>query len=131
MIRADDRPQVPADFKTVGELVTSVTARAFGVTPESLMVRSRSTADVAYARQVAMYLMHIVFGGTYQETGDQFGRERTTVAYACSLIEDDRDDADFDRKIEVLEDCLERLWYVERLRAVRSFRAPRRPRAAA
>ncbi|GGY53013.1 helix-turn-helix domain-containing protein [Parvularcula lutaonensis] len=131
MIRTGEQPQDPADWKKAAEIVVSVTARAFGVPQDSLLAKTRSTADVAYARQVAMYLAHVVFGGKYQDAGKPFGRERTTVAYACSLIEDDRDDTDFDRKLDVLEDCVERLWFVERLRVVRSFQAPRRRSVAA
>lgn len=119
MIRAEDRPCGPEEMSAAADLVMGVTARAFGVPRESLLLKRRSTADVAFARQVAMYLLHIVFGGTYKEAGELFHRERTTVAYACSLIEDERDDAEFDRKLDLLEESLDRLWAVEKLRRMR------------
>jgi chromosomal replication initiation ATPase DnaA len=37
------------------------------------------------------------------EVGRLFARDRTTVAHACSLIEDRREDAPFDRALELLE----------------------------
>lgn len=78
-----------------------------------------------------MYLVHIVFGGTYKQVGALFGRERTTVAYACALVEDERDDAALDGKLDLLEEAIVRLWAIERLRRVRRARAEAKDRAAA
>lgn len=131
MIRVEDRPQCREDWNQAADATLRLTARAFCVPRSCLEAKTRSERHIAYARQVAMYLMHVTFGGTYQETGAVLGRERTTVAYACSLIEDDRDDAAFDAKLSELEECLKRLWYVQRLRTVRSPEAKGRARAAA
>jgi chromosomal replication initiation ATPase DnaA len=90
--------------------------------------KSRGLKDVAFARQVAMYLMHVTFGGTYQDAGAPLGRERTTVAYACSLVEDCRDEIEFDRKLTMLEESLERLWALAQLK---TRRVPVRDQAAA
>jgi chromosomal replication initiation ATPase DnaA len=37
------------------------------------------------------------------DIGKAFGRDRTTVLYACQMIEDLRDDEDFDRIITMTE----------------------------
>jgi chromosomal replication initiation ATPase DnaA len=37
------------------------------------------------------------------EVGHLFERDRTTVAHACGLIEDKRDDPDFDHRLDHLE----------------------------
>lgn len=50
-----------------------------------------------------MYLAHVACALTLTEVGALFERDRTTVAHACSLIEDRRDDPDLDRKLEHLE----------------------------
>jgi hypothetical protein len=50
-----------------------------------------------------MYLAHIGGGLNLSEVGRLFGRDRTTVAHACSLIEDARDDERFDRMLDLLE----------------------------
>ena len=66
----------------------------------------RGGSAVAFARQAAMYLGHVGCGLTYTEAGSFFGRDRTTAAHACSVIEDCRDDPIFDRIIELLERCV-------------------------
>ena len=131
MIRLEDRPQSEEARQKAADLVISVTGRAFEVSRTALMAKSRSRTEIAFARQVAMYLLHIVFGLTYKDTGDCFGRERTTVAYACSSVEDSRDDIDLDRKLDTLTESLERLWAVERLRQVRELKKSLKAQAAA
>lgn len=68
----------------------------------------------ARARQLAMYLAHIVYGRSMKEIGQAFGRDRTTVSYACALIEDMRDDPHFDEEVSALERQLERTASSER-----------------
>lgn len=84
-------------------LIEDTVAQVFGVHLPDLRGISRGRAPVALARQVAMYLTHVVFGLSMAQTGRLFGRDRTTVAHACSVIEDLRDDTVFDRVIELLE----------------------------
>jgi chromosomal replication initiation ATPase DnaA len=50
-----------------------------------------------------MYLAHVACGLTLTDTGRLFGRDRTTVAHACGVIEDRRDDPLFDRALDLLE----------------------------
>jgi chromosomal replication initiation ATPase DnaA len=50
-----------------------------------------------------MYLAHVVFGLTLTEVGRAFGRDRTTAAYACELIETLRDDPEFDALLDALD----------------------------
>jgi chromosomal replication initiation ATPase DnaA len=68
-----------------------------------LMHKSRCRMGAARARQLAMYLCHVVLGRSLQEVGDIFGRDRTTVSYACALMEDMRDDRSFDDAVATLE----------------------------
>jgi hypothetical protein len=82
-------------------------AAARGVTTEQLLSSSRGEAEVAQARQLAMYLMHVVLGRIYLDVGRFFGRDRTTVSYACALIEDLREDPQFDAEVSRLERRLE------------------------
>ena len=75
--------------------------------PIRLLVHvSRCQADTARARQMAMYLAHVGKGISLTAIGAAFGRDRTTVSYACSLIEDLRDDAQFDAELDRLEALL-------------------------
>jgi chromosomal replication initiation ATPase DnaA len=66
-------------------------------------MQTRGGPDAAFARQVAMYLAHVGGGLTYTQVGRLFARDRTTVAHACWRVEDLREDAAFDRIVELLE----------------------------
>ena len=59
--------------------------------------------DVSRVRQITMYVAHVVLRLSMTDIGRAFGRDRTTVLYACHLVEDLRDDTDFDRIITMTE----------------------------
>jgi chromosomal replication initiation ATPase DnaA len=67
------------------------------------MAPTRGAPDAAYARQVAMYLAHIGFALSFETIGRVFNRDRTTVAHACRVVEDGRDDVKLDRRVAALE----------------------------
>ena len=75
----------------------------FGVPQADLSKPSRGKAPVALARQVAMYVAHVSCGLSLTQVGHVFARDRTTVAHACAVIEDKRDDPVFDRALELME----------------------------
>jgi len=77
--------------------------QVFGIAGMDLRRTTRGRAKVALARQVAMYLAHVGCGLSLTETGRLFSRDRTTVAHACGVIEDRRDDPLFDRVLDLLE----------------------------
>jgi chromosomal replication initiation ATPase DnaA len=81
-------------------------AEAFGIGPDDLAGASRGCAKVALARQAAMYLARVAIGLTLAEAAHLFGRDRTTAAHACRVIEDKRDDAAFDAKLSAIEEAL-------------------------
>ena len=82
-----------------------------GVAPQELLDTKRGPAHVAAARQLAMYLANTMLGRTLTEVGAIFGRDRTTVAYACRLVEDrrDEDDPGFDAELARLERAADKL----------------------
>ena len=94
----------------VGDAVIEVIAHAvagvFNVAPEALRAETRRDARTAFARQVAMYLAHTSCGFSLTQSGRLFGRDRTTAAHACRVIEDGRDDPLIDRSLEHLEVCI-------------------------
>jgi len=87
------------------ELVALATAAAFAVPVGELAASSRRSSYIAFARQSAMYLAHVSFGLSYSEVGRGFGRDRTTAAHACQLIEDRRDDPAVDAVLGSLENA--------------------------
>ncbi len=86
----------------VNEL-THVVARALGVTTAAVMGPHRGTKAAALARQIAMYLAHTRLKLTYTEAGRAFGRDRTTVAYACRRIEESREKTHIDSLVDLIE----------------------------
>jgi chromosomal replication initiation ATPase DnaA len=81
-------------------------AHLCGVSMEEFVAR-RGRARVVFARQTAMYLMRVIYGLTLAEIAEQFGRDRSTVSYACQRIEDLRDDPCFDHQLTQLERLLQ------------------------
>lgn len=94
------------DEGAVCRLVQDVVAAIFTVPQEQMRAGSRGRAPAAFARQVAMYLTHVVLGLNYSATGRRFHRDRTTVAYACRVVEDRRDNPQTDVLLQALEDAL-------------------------
>ena len=99
-------PPEPPPGLSRRKLIETTVAQVFGVHARDLRRMSRGRAHVAQARQVAMYLAHVVLGHSLSETGELFRRDRTTVAHACMVVEDLRDDTVFDRVMELLEGIL-------------------------
>ena len=95
--------EAPSRTKLSREAIEQAVIRVFGVGHADLYRETRGRAKVALARQVAMYLAHVACGLSLTETGRLFGRDRTTVAHACGVIEDRRDDPVFDRALDLLE----------------------------
>lgn len=85
-------------------LVVRTVAAATGVSYCDFFAPSRMRLRTAEARQLAMYLCHVLLGMTMTQVGHFFGRDRTTVAYACAQVEDGRDEGgSSDTRIAALE----------------------------
>lgn len=78
-------------------------SQVFGVGQAVLSLETRGCADAARARQVAMYLAHVACGLTMTDAGRLFSRDRTNVSHACEVIEDRRDDVNFNHALDLLE----------------------------
>ncbi len=87
-------------------LARTLVAYAFGVPEQDMESLTRRSAAVAFGRQVAMYLAHISFELSLSRVAIAFSRDRTTVSHACHLIEDRRDDPEFDARLDDLENVL-------------------------
>lgn len=104
---APEPRQLPAVRKGVGfqvrKAIDPVVATVFEVDLHDLGAATRRSPRTAFARQVAMYLAHVVCGLSLTEVGALFARDRTTVAHACEVVEDRRDDPELDGRLEHLE----------------------------
>ena len=87
----------------------AIVSAAYGLRPDDLRSQSRGRADVAFARQVLMYLAHTRLRLPYVAAGLLVGRDRTTARHACRRIEDSREDPRVDLIIDHLERALD-LW---------------------
>jgi chromosomal replication initiation ATPase DnaA len=86
--------------------LVALVAAERGVSVRAIFDHGRGQADIALARQLAMYLMHTHFGRLYADVGRFFGRDRTTVSHACGVIEELREAPEFDALVYRLETAL-------------------------
>ncbi len=96
--RASDTPA-----ERLRGFVVDQAAREFAVTAASILTPGRGAPRVALARQAAMYLLHTIFGLSQGQIARLFGRDRTTVTYACRVIEEGRDDTWMECRLAALE----------------------------
>ena len=89
----------------IHKLVEHCVASVLRISAHTLRSRGRA-APIVLARQMAMYLAHVTFRLSFTQVGQLFGRDRTTVAHACGVIEDLRDDQVIDRALTVLAEAL-------------------------
>jgi len=100
-----------------GLALGAIVAAAFGLRPDDLGSARRGAADVAFARQVAMYLAHTHFRLPLTTAGELFHRDRTTARHACKQVEERRDDPRVDALLAHLERSLDLAADIARLRS--------------
>jgi hypothetical protein len=82
---------------------TWLAASVHHVAPADLSLMRRGASEVVAARQLAIYLVHVVFGFDRDSTAKLFGRDRRTVARACAHVEDQRDATEAERAFSAIE----------------------------
>lgn len=87
-------------------LISILVAKTYGTPVGALYAGQRMSASTAWARQTAMYLAHVLLGANFTEIGHWFGRDRTTVAHACRVVEERREAAAVDRTLTALETAI-------------------------
>jgi hypothetical protein len=101
-----DRPprcrQDAAQRRAKARLFQAVEA-AFDIGHDDLCAATRGRCGAARARQTGMYLARVALGMTLSQAGNLFGRDRTTAAHACRVVEDARDDRAFDALLVGME----------------------------
>jgi chromosomal replication initiator protein len=85
------------------EYIQKTVCEYFGLKVQDIKAKKR-TREIAFPRQVAMYLSKLLTGSSLNEIGKNFGgKDHSTVIHACKLIEERRKtDEEFDKKIEYL-----------------------------
>ncbi len=85
------------------ECMIDIASAMFNISGRDLRKPGRSSLAVSRVRQIAMYATHVSLGLNMTDVGTGFGRDRTTVMHACHVIEDMRDDAEFDAIVSSFE----------------------------
>lgn len=97
--RQDIRERPDERIFDICDGMIDIAAALFDVPSRELRRPGRQSLGVSRVRQIAMYVSHVTLRLNMTDVGRGFGRDRTTVLHACHLIEDMRDDADFDRVV--------------------------------
>lgn len=92
--------------KLIARMSKEIVCEAFGLPHAALLTPDRGGAALARARQIAMYLSHVIGQLTLNEVADNFLRDRSTVSHACINVEDSRDSPVLDLQIEYMERLL-------------------------
>jgi chromosomal replication initiation ATPase DnaA len=87
-------------------LATEMAGFALGIPVQSINSPSRGRSPAAFGRQLAMYLCHVGFEMSLARVAAAFRRDRSTVGHACRIVEDRRDDPQFDAWVNALEAAL-------------------------
>ena len=85
------------------ECLMDIAAALFNVSGKEMRRPGRTSLGVSRVRQISMYVAHVTLGLNMSDVGRGFGRDRTTVVYACHLIEDMRDVEEFDGVVAMME----------------------------
>ena len=88
------------------QLVAALVALEFDVECPHMFSAKKGPSSLSFARQVTMYLVHVVYQINLSRVARVFKRDRTTVSHACHMVEDCREDPLFDEKIMRLETFL-------------------------
>lgn len=103
-----DVATIRAADEAAAQLAASIASYGLGVPEDEIIGLKRGSAQVAFARHVAMYLCHTGFELSLGRVAVAFARDRSTVAHACHAIEDRREEEQFDNWIGALEGMLRR-----------------------
>ena len=98
------RAQSAPEDHNRARLTVAAVALEFGVPELNLVAeKRRGNTQHCFARQVAMYLLHVTFNINLTRTAQLFYKDRSTVSHACHVVEDSRDDPVFEQKLQRLE----------------------------
>lgn len=89
------RPRSRARAVAMCDGVIDLMSALFTTCGRQLRASGRSSRAVARVRQIGMYVAHVTLGLRMVEIAAGFGRDKSTVVHACHLIEDLRDDDEF------------------------------------
>ena len=90
---------------TVENVVDEI-SRTYNVSAEDIFSK-RKNADIAYARQVSIYVVSKVINLSSTEIGKKFGKDHTTILYTINKMKDILKNNDSERRM--IEDIIKNL----------------------
>ncbi len=101
--RALLRRREAATTKEICRAVSRLTAEMVFVAGGNVPSRRELRRHSIHIRQMSMYICYVTLGMRQVLIGEGFGRDRSTVAHACAVVEDRRDDAAYDAFVASVE----------------------------
>lgn len=99
-------PAVFAPAQRAG-LAQVIAGQVYDISAAEMRGPTRGRPRAAHARQVAVVLARNVFGMSYRQLAEEFGRDRSTICHACNVIARMREENDeFDSTLRWLESLL-------------------------
>lgn len=89
--------------RVICQSVRLMTAEFIFMSGDRIGMRRERRRLACHIRQIAMYVCHVALQMRMTTIGEGFGRDRSTVAHACAVVEDRRDDRDFDEFVGAME----------------------------
>ena len=109
-----DRPEiVDARAQARCRIVAEVVEELVMMVGDRKALRRDRRRMMTHVRQIAMYVSHVILQVSLTDIGIVFGRDRTTASHACHVVEDRRDDTDFDAFIAAIERVVASLFAIE------------------
>lgn len=104
-IRRDGRALPGSSMTTflIARIARHCVADVLRCEPLAMMGKARGSRKLAYARQLAIHLTHIVAGRSASEVAKAFGRNRATAGHHFEIVENLRDLTEFDDFISLME----------------------------
>ena len=90
---------------TVEKIISEV-ARTYNVSENDILSNRRS-ANLVLARQVAMYISRQTTDLSFEDIGESFGKDHTTVLYSNKRIEEFLKDKPYEK--ELVDDIIKNL----------------------
>jgi chromosomal replication initiation ATPase DnaA len=85
------------------ELAARIAAAHYELPFAEVIAVPRGRREMCRARHVAIYLAHVSLGVPMSIVASDFHRDRSTVGYACRIVEEARDRPAFDAALATLE----------------------------
>ncbi len=104
--RQSPNPAILANQVYQTNIVVAAVSLEFGLTELNLTHPKKHSPHLRFARQVAMYLAHVVYELNHTHVARLFAKDRSTVSHACKVVEESREDQLFDLKLIRLENFL-------------------------